>query len=163
MVDGRRRPRRHVEEPYPGRRGSCEIRVSSSPAVNWQSTDDNPALTAQRGASEAARSSRASEPGRFTQRTQVPVPVLLTAYGWDPNTGSIRDWLCDQLTATYPMFAHRTGRAEAADLVAGAGTRPRLVAHPPLGPGCSLRPRHWAILAASSLNSGVYFLRRSGI
>jgi hypothetical protein len=53
-----------------------------------------------------------------TQRDQVPVPVLLTAHGWDPNTCSARDWLRDQLTATYPLFAHRGGRAEAAALVA---------------------------------------------
>jgi hypothetical protein len=52
-----------------------------------------------------------------TQRARVPVPVLLTAHGWDPTTRSIRDWLCDRLTAVYPMFAHRTGRAEATDLV----------------------------------------------
>lgn len=52
------------------------------------------------------------------QRARVPVPVLLTAHGWDPNACSVRDWLCDQLTAIYPMFARRGGRAEAADLVA---------------------------------------------
>ncbi|MGH3799534.1 MAG: hypothetical protein ACRDTD_05245, partial [Pseudonocardiaceae bacterium] len=51
------------------------------------------------------------------QRARVPVPVLLTAHGWDPNTRSVRDWLRDQLTATYPLFAHRGGRAEAAALV----------------------------------------------
>ena len=53
-----------------------------------------------------------------TERTRVPVPVLLTVHGWDPNTCSVRDWLGDQLTASYPLFAHRGGRAEAAALVA---------------------------------------------
>ncbi|MGH3854233.1 MAG: NACHT domain-containing protein [Pseudonocardiaceae bacterium] len=46
-----------------------------------------------------------------TQRARAPVPVLLTAHGWDPNTRSVRDWLRDQLTATYPLFAHRGGAA----------------------------------------------------
>ena len=53
-----------------------------------------------------------------TQRAGVPVPVLLTAQGWDPNTRSVQDWLADRLAATYPMFAHRSGLAEAAALVA---------------------------------------------
>lgn len=54
-----------------------------------------------------------------TQRARVPVPVLLTAHGWDPHTRSVRDWLGDQLTATYPLlFGHRGGRAEAGSLVA---------------------------------------------
>ncbi|MDQ3276009.1 MAG: hypothetical protein M3Q39_13535, partial [Actinomycetota bacterium] len=53
-----------------------------------------------------------------TERARVPVPVLLTAHGWDPNTSSVRDWLRDQLTVAYPLFAHRGGRAEAAALVA---------------------------------------------
>ncbi|MBV9032706.1 MAG: hypothetical protein JO364_20895 [Pseudonocardiales bacterium] len=52
-----------------------------------------------------------------TQRARVPVPVLLTVHGWDPNICSVRDWLRDQLTAIYPLFAHRGGRAEAAALV----------------------------------------------
>lgn len=30
-----------------------------------------------------------------TERVRVPVPVLLTAHGWDPNTCSARDWLAD--------------------------------------------------------------------
>ncbi|MGH3832603.1 MAG: hypothetical protein ACRDRS_19545, partial [Pseudonocardiaceae bacterium] len=50
-----------------------------------------------------------------SQRARVPVPVLLTAHGWDPNTRSVRDWLRDQLATTYPLFAHR---GEAATLVA---------------------------------------------
>lgn len=52
------------------------------------------------------------------ERARVPVPVLLTPQGWDPTTCSVRDWLRDQLTAMYPLFAHRGGRDEAAALVA---------------------------------------------
>jgi hypothetical protein len=57
-----------------------------------------------------------------TQRAGVPVPVLVTAYGWDPLTCPVRDWLVDRLVASYPqLFAHRGGRAEADALVtAGA-------------------------------------------
>ncbi|HEU0087109.1 MAG TPA: hypothetical protein VFQ77_05605 [Pseudonocardiaceae bacterium] len=53
-----------------------------------------------------------------TERARVPVPVLFTTYDWDPRTTSAQDWLRDQLVATYPLFAHRGGRAEAAGLVA---------------------------------------------
>ncbi len=51
------------------------------------------------------------------QRTRVPVPVLLTTRGWDPHSASVRDWLCDRLVETYPLFQHRSGRAEAVALV----------------------------------------------
>lgn len=51
------------------------------------------------------------------QRTRVPVPVLLTTRGWDPHSASVRDWLCDRLVETYPLFQHRSGRTEAAALV----------------------------------------------
>lgn len=53
------------------------------------------------------------------QRAEVPVPVLLTAYGWDPATCPVQDWLTDRLVASYPLlFQHRGGQAEAAALVA---------------------------------------------
>jgi hypothetical protein len=53
------------------------------------------------------------------QRARVPVPVLLTAYGWDPATRPVHDWLADRLVASYPLlFQHRGGQAEAASLVA---------------------------------------------
>ena len=52
-------------------------------------------------------------------RVLVLVLVLVTAYGWDPVTCPVRDWLVDRLVASYPqLFAHRGGRAEAAALVA---------------------------------------------
>jgi Domain of unknown function (DUF4062) len=51
-----------------------------------------------------------------TGRARVPVPVLVTAYGWDPVSCPVRDWLVDQLIASYPkLFTHR---AEAEALVA---------------------------------------------
>lgn len=53
-----------------------------------------------------------------TQNARAPVPVLLTARGWDPNTRPAQDWLAERLTATYPMFAHRNGLAEATSLAA---------------------------------------------
>jgi len=53
-----------------------------------------------------------------TQRARVPVPVLLTSHGWNPHTTPVQDWLADRLAATYPMFGHRRGRVEAAELVA---------------------------------------------
>ena len=53
-----------------------------------------------------------------TQRARVPVPVLFTGHGWDPNTTSVQDWLRDRLVATYPLFGGRGGDAEAAALVA---------------------------------------------
>ncbi|MGH3688040.1 MAG: hypothetical protein ACRDRU_15530 [Pseudonocardiaceae bacterium] len=51
-------------------------------------------------------------------RIRVPVPVLLTAYSWDPVTCSVRDWLAARLAADYPLFQHRGGQAEANNLVA---------------------------------------------
>jgi hypothetical protein len=51
-------------------------------------------------------------------RARVPVPVLLTAQGWDPATCPVQDWLAARLAATYPLFRHRGGQAEAAELVA---------------------------------------------
>jgi hypothetical protein len=57
-----------------------------------------------------------------SERARVPVPVLLTAYGWDPATRPVQDWLADRLVASYPLlFQHRGGQAEAVALVA-AGT-----------------------------------------
>jgi hypothetical protein len=50
-------------------------------------------------------------------RQQVPVPVLFTVHGWDPNTHRVEDWLAARLQETYPLFAGKGGRAEAAELV----------------------------------------------
>ena len=53
-----------------------------------------------------------------TERARVPVPVLFTGHGWNPNTTSVQDWLRDQLVATYPLFQRRGGDADAAALAA---------------------------------------------
>jgi hypothetical protein len=55
-----------------------------------------------------------------TDRQRVPVPVMFTLHGWDPNTQRVGDWLAARLQETYPLFAGKGGRAEAAALV-GAG------------------------------------------
>jgi hypothetical protein len=47
----------------------------------------------------------------------APVPVMFTLHGWDPSTQRVRDWLAARLQETYPLFAGRGGKAEAAELV----------------------------------------------
>jgi hypothetical protein len=50
-------------------------------------------------------------------RQLVPVPVLFTVHGWDPNIQRVGDWLATRLQETYPLFAGKGGRAEGAELV----------------------------------------------
>jgi hypothetical protein len=50
-------------------------------------------------------------------RPLVPVPVMFTLHGWDPNTQRVVDWLAGRLQETYPLFAGKGGKAEAAELV----------------------------------------------
>ena len=50
-------------------------------------------------------------------RQLVPVPVMFTFHGWDPNTKRVGDWLAARLQETYPLFAGKGGKAEAAELV----------------------------------------------
>lgn len=52
-------------------------------------------------------------------RQLVPVPVMFTLHGWDPNTQRVGDWLAARLQETYPLFVGKGGRAEAAELVKG--------------------------------------------
>ena len=42
-------------------------------------------------------------------RASVPVPVMFTLHGWDPNTQKLRDWLALQLQQTYPQLAAKRG------------------------------------------------------
>jgi hypothetical protein len=42
-------------------------------------------------------------------RPQVPVPVMFTLQGWDPNIQSAREWLAERLSQTYPLFTGRQG------------------------------------------------------
>ncbi len=52
------------------------------------------------------------------ERPQVPVPVLLTLHGWDPNAQDAQAWLAERLQQTYSLlFAGKDGAAQAADLV----------------------------------------------
>ena len=42
-------------------------------------------------------------------RSEVPVPVMFTLHGWDPNAQRARDWLAERLWQAYPLFAGRRG------------------------------------------------------
>ena len=56
-------------------------------------------------------------------RAGVPVPVMITLHGWGPHGRPFADWLADRLAETYPLFAGRHGRAAAAGLIGGGGSR----------------------------------------
>lgn len=45
-------------------------------------------------------------------RPLVPVPVMFTLQGWDPNTQLAQDWLAACLQETYPLFAGKVGMAQ---------------------------------------------------
>jgi len=52
-------------------------------------------------------------------QARIPVPVLFTLHGWNPDRGeSTTDWMASKLAETYPMFRGRTGRQAAEDLLA---------------------------------------------
>ena len=42
-------------------------------------------------------------------QSEVPVPVMFTLHGWDPNAQRARDWLAERLWQVYPLFAGRRG------------------------------------------------------
>jgi hypothetical protein len=48
----------------------------------------------------------------------VPVPVIFTMHGWDPNIERAGDWLAAQLRQTYPLLAGTSGAADADALLA---------------------------------------------
>ena len=50
-------------------------------------------------------------------RQLVPVPVIFTLHGWDPNTQRVGDWLATRLQETYPLFGGKSGKAEATELM----------------------------------------------
>jgi hypothetical protein len=53
-----------------------------------------------------------------TLRARVPVPVLLTALGWDPRRQQLSAWLADRLNTEYPFLrAEAYGRNTARNLV----------------------------------------------
>jgi hypothetical protein len=54
---------------------------------------------------------------RTEERGKVPVPVLFTAQNWDPRREPVKQWLTGRLQQTYPLFAGRTGAANAGGLI----------------------------------------------
>ncbi|TCO55719.1 hypothetical protein [Actinocrispum wychmicini] len=51
-------------------------------------------------------------------QARIPVPVLFTLHGWDPDHGeSVTDWMAGKLAETYPLFRSRAGRHAAIDLL----------------------------------------------
>jgi hypothetical protein len=51
-------------------------------------------------------------------RARIPVPVLLTPHGWDPDHVPVTEWVAGQLAQNYKVFQGWGGRRRAADLVA---------------------------------------------
>jgi hypothetical protein len=63
----------------------------------------------------AALKHRAQVPEK--DRPLMPVPVMFTLHGWDPNTQRVEDWLASQLQQTYPLFTGKGGAEDAAQLI----------------------------------------------
>ncbi|MGH3889147.1 MAG: NACHT domain-containing protein [Pseudonocardiaceae bacterium] len=58
--------------------------------------------------------------GTAEERARVPVPLLFTLRGWDPNRKSFADWLADRLEHDYEFLAAREyGTGAAAQLING--------------------------------------------
>lgn len=55
------------------------------------------------------------------QRARVPVPVLLTAHGWDPRQQRLDEWLVAQLNAEYPFLRSDAYGPHAAARLVDAG------------------------------------------
>jgi len=53
-------------------------------------------------------------------RPLVPIPVMFTLDGWDPNIQRVENWLTARLEQTYPLFAGKDGAARGAELVRSA-------------------------------------------
>jgi hypothetical protein len=53
------------------------------------------------------------------EQARIPVPVLFTLHGWNPDKGdSVTDWMAGKLAETYPVFHGHAGRQAATELVA---------------------------------------------
>ena len=63
----------------------------------------------------AALKHRNEVPG--DDRPRVPVPVMFTLHGWDPNRQRIHDWIATKLQQTYPLLASKSGAGQAAALL----------------------------------------------
>lgn len=62
---------------------------------------------------------RYREQAKSEDQNRVPVPVLFTLHGWNPDSGqSVTDWIAGKLAETYPMFRGLAGRREAQALLA---------------------------------------------
>jgi hypothetical protein len=51
-------------------------------------------------------------------RWKIPVPVLFTGQDWDPRSQPVSVWLTGRMQESYPLFAGKTGAANAAALIA---------------------------------------------
>jgi hypothetical protein len=51
-------------------------------------------------------------------RPRIPVPVIFTMHGWDPDKRRIQDWLVERFQRTYSQFVGRRGAMKAAGLLA---------------------------------------------
>jgi hypothetical protein len=52
-----------------------------------------------------------------TERSEVPVPVILALTDWQAATRAFEDWVADRLAATVAFLSGRRGRADAAALI----------------------------------------------
>jgi hypothetical protein len=52
------------------------------------------------------------------KQADVPVPVMFTLHGWDPQTQEAQDWLSGRLSETYPLFRGTQGAKAAGGLLA---------------------------------------------
>jgi hypothetical protein len=52
------------------------------------------------------------------ERPHVPVPVLFTTHGWDPEHQPFGDWLIRHMQENYQLFAGKAGARNAAALIA---------------------------------------------
>ena len=52
-----------------------------------------------------------------SDRPNVPVPVMFTMHGWDPNTQKFEDWLIPRIGQAYPIVTRRSAAAVAAELL----------------------------------------------
>ncbi|MEU9292081.1 hypothetical protein AB0D57_47820, partial [Streptomyces sp. NPDC048275] len=50
-------------------------------------------------------------------RVDIPVPVMLTPFGWDPNKENATDWVASRLSREYTLFRSRGGVARARELL----------------------------------------------
>lgn len=52
------------------------------------------------------------------ERGRVPVPVMLTLHGWDPQQQRVLEWLVLRLRQDYPLFGGKAGGQRASGLLA---------------------------------------------